>query len=89
VDEARSRTWRTRKEIAQGHAAPPAAEAVHCRTDQMVRARSAWWDMALKEEELAAKSVVHMEMRSGAQPWSAMVSNLMVVLCGESEVIRW
>jgi hypothetical protein len=37
-------------------------------------------DMALKE--LAAKSVVHLDDERRA----AMVSNLMVVLCGESEV---
>ena len=64
-----------------GDAAPPAGRGRDRRAQEdRARAPSAWWSMALNE--LTEKHVVDFDDERKA----AMVSNLMVVLCGESQV---
>ena len=69
-----------RLEIAQAMLRRQQAEAVIAARTKIVQGAVSMVDMALKE--LAAKSVVQLDDERRA----AMVSNLMVVLCGESEV---
>ena len=63
-----------------GNASPPAAEAVIAARQKIVQGAVSMVDMALKE--LADKDVLQLDGERRA----AMVSNLMVVLCSESEV---
>jgi regulator of protease activity HflC (stomatin/prohibitin superfamily) len=80
VDEARLTHLAYAPEIAQAMLRRQQAEAVIAARTKIVQGAVSMVDMALKE--LAAKSVVHLDDERRA----AMVSNLMVVLCGESEV---
>jgi regulator of protease activity HflC (stomatin/prohibitin superfamily) len=80
VDEARLTHLAYAPEIAQAMLRRQQAEAVIAARTKIVRGAVSMVDMALKE--LAEKSVVHLDDERRA----AMVSNLMVVLCGESEV---
>jgi regulator of protease activity HflC (stomatin/prohibitin superfamily) len=80
VDEARLTHLAYAPEIAQAMLRRQQAEAVIAARTKIVQGAVSMVDMALKE--LAAKSVVVLDDERRA----AMVSNLMVVLCGEAEV---
>jgi regulator of protease activity HflC (stomatin/prohibitin superfamily) len=80
VDEARLTHLAYAPEIAQAMLRRQQAEAVIDARQKIVHGAVSMVDMALKE--LAEKEVVHLDDERRA----AMVSNLMVVLCGESEV---
>jgi len=80
VDEARLTHLAYAQEIAQAMLRRQQAEAVIAARQKIVHGAVSMVDMALKE--LAEKGVVTLDDERKA----AMVSNLMVVLCGESEV---
>ena len=80
VEEARLTHLAYAPEIAQAMLRRQQAEAVIAARQKIVHGAVSMVDMALKE--LADKEVVHLDDERRA----AMVSNLMVVLCGESEV---
>lgn len=80
VDEARLTHLAYAPEIAQAMLRRQQAEAVIAARQKIVHGAVSMVDMALKE--LADKSVVTLDDERKA----AMVSNLMVVLCGDSEV---
>jgi regulator of protease activity HflC (stomatin/prohibitin superfamily) len=80
VDEARLTHLAYAPEIAQAMLRRQQAEAVIAARKKIVFGAVSMVDMALKE--LAAKQVVQLDDERRA----SMVSNLMVVLCGESEV---
>lgn len=80
VDEARLTHLAYAPEIAQAMLRRQQAEAVIAARQKIVHGAVSMVDMALRE--LSEKSVVHMDEERKA----AMVSNLLVVLCGESEV---
>jgi regulator of protease activity HflC (stomatin/prohibitin superfamily) len=80
IDEARLTHLAYAPEIAQAMLRRQQAEAVIAAREKIVHGAVSMVDMALKE--LAQKDVVHLDDERRA----AMVSNLMVVLCGESEV---
>jgi regulator of protease activity HflC (stomatin/prohibitin superfamily) len=80
VEEARLTHLAYAPEIAQAMLRRQQAEAVIAARQKIVHGAVSMVDMALKE--LAAKDVVQLDDERRA----AMVSNLMVVLCGEAEV---
>ena len=80
VDEARLTHLAYAPEIAQAMLRRQQAEAVIAARQKIVHGAVSMVDMALKE--LADKHVVVLDDERKA----AMVSNLMVVLCGESEI---
>lgn len=80
IDEARLTHLAYSPEIAQAMLRRQQAEAVISAREKIVHGAVSMVDMALRE--LAQKEVVHLDDERRA----AMVSNLMVVLCGESEV---
>ncbi|HWX19462.1 MAG TPA: SPFH domain-containing protein [Candidatus Binatia bacterium] len=80
VDEARLTHLAYAPEIAQAMLRRQQAEAVIAARTKIVHGAVSMVDMALKE--LADKHVVELDHERRA----AMVSNLMVVLCGEAEV---
>jgi len=80
VEEARLTHLAYAPEIAQAMLRRQQAEAVIAARTKIVQGAVSMVDMALKE--LAEKQVVQLDDERRA----AMVSNLMVVLCGESEV---
>ena len=80
VDEARLTHLAYAPEIAQAMLRRQQAEAVIAARQKIVHGAVSMVDMALRE--LSEKSVVQMDEERKA----AMVSNLLVVLCGESEV---
>jgi regulator of protease activity HflC (stomatin/prohibitin superfamily) len=80
VDEARLTHLAYAPEIAQAMLRRQQAEAVIAARQKIVHGAVSMVDMALKE--LAEKHVVQLDDERRA----AMVSNLMVVLCGEAEV---
>jgi regulator of protease activity HflC (stomatin/prohibitin superfamily) len=80
VDEARLTHLAYAPEIAQAMLRRQQAEAVIAARQKIVQGAVSMVDMALKE--LAEKHVVVLDDERKA----SMVSNLMVVLCGESEV---
>ena len=80
VDEARLTHLAYAPEIAQVMLRRQQAEAVIAARQKIVHGAVSMVDMALKE--LAEKAVVVLDDERRA----AMVSNLMVVLCSESEV---
>ena len=80
VEEARLTHLAYAPEIAQAMLRRQQAEAVIAARQKIVHGAVSMVDMALKE--LAEKGVVQLDDERKA----AMVSNLMVVLCGESEV---
>jgi regulator of protease activity HflC (stomatin/prohibitin superfamily) len=80
VEEARLTHLAYAPEIAQAMLRRQQAEAVIAARQKIVHGAVSMVDMALKE--LAEKEVVQLDNERRA----AMVSNLMVVLCGESEV---
>jgi regulator of protease activity HflC (stomatin/prohibitin superfamily) len=80
VEEARLTHLAYAPEIAQAMLRRQQAEAVIAARSKIVHGAVSMVDMALKE--LAEKQVVQLDDERRA----AMVSNLMVVLCGESEV---
>ncbi len=80
VDEARLTHLAYAPEIAQAMLRRQQAEAVIAARQKIVHGAVSMVDMALKD--LAEKHVVQLDDERKA----AMVSNLMVVLCGESEV---
>jgi regulator of protease activity HflC (stomatin/prohibitin superfamily) len=80
VDEARLTHLAYAPEIAQAMLRRQQAEAVIAARQKIVHGAVSMVDMALKE--LAEKQVLVLDDERKA----AMVSNLMVVLCGESEV---
>jgi len=80
VDEARLTHLAYAPEIAQAMLRRQQAEAVIAARTKIVQGAVSMVEMALKE--LAEKHVVQLDDERRA----AMVSNLMVVLCGESEV---
>jgi regulator of protease activity HflC (stomatin/prohibitin superfamily) len=80
VDEARLTHLAYAPEIAQAMLRRQQAEAVIAARQKIVHGAVSMVDMALKE--LADKHVVQLDDERRA----AMVSNLMVVLCGEAEV---
>jgi regulator of protease activity HflC (stomatin/prohibitin superfamily) len=80
VDEARLTHLAYAPEIAQAMLRRQQAEAVIAARKKIVHGAVSMVDMALRE--LSEKSVVQMDEERKA----AMVSNLLVVLCGESEV---
>jgi regulator of protease activity HflC (stomatin/prohibitin superfamily) len=80
VDEARLTHLAYAPEIAQAMLRRQQAEAVISARQKIVQGAVSMVDMALRE--LADKQVVQLDDERRA----AMVSNLMVVLCGESEV---
>ena len=80
VEEARLMHLAYAPEIAQAMLRRQQAEAVIAARQKIVHGAVSMVDMALKE--LAEKQVVQLDDERKA----AMVSNLMVVLCGESEV---
>lgn len=80
VDEARLTHLAYAPEIAQAMLRRQQAEAVIAARKQIVQGAVSMVDMALRE--LAEKQVLVLDDERKA----AMVSNLMVVLCGESEV---
>jgi regulator of protease activity HflC (stomatin/prohibitin superfamily) len=80
VDESRLTHLAYSPEIAQAMLRRQQAEAVIAARQKIVHGAVSMVDMALKE--LAEKHVVQLDDERRA----AMVSNLMVVLCGESEV---
>jgi regulator of protease activity HflC (stomatin/prohibitin superfamily) len=80
VEEARLTHLAYAPEIAQAMLRRQQAEAVIDARQKIVHGAVSMVDMALRE--LAEKGVVELDSERKA----AMVSNLMVVLCGESEV---
>jgi regulator of protease activity HflC (stomatin/prohibitin superfamily) len=80
VDEARLTHLAYAQEIAQAMLRRQQAEAVIAARQKIVHGAVSMVDMALKE--LSARQVVDLDQERKA----AMVSNLLVVLCGESEV---
>ena len=80
VEEARLTHLAYAPEIAQAMLRRQQAEAVIAARQKIVQGAVSMVDMALRE--LADKNVVELDDERRA----AMVSNLMVVLCGESEV---
>ena len=80
VDEARLTHLAYAPEIAQAMLRRQQAEAVIAARQKIVHGAVSMVDMALRD--LAAKQVVQLDDERKA----AMVSNLMVVLCGEAEV---
>jgi len=80
VDEARLTHLAYAPEIAQAMLRRQQAEAVIAARQKIVHGAVSMVDMALKD--LAEKHVVQLDDERKA----AMVSNLMVVLCGEAEV---
>ena len=80
VDETRLTHLAYAPEIAQAMLRRQQAEAVIAAREKIVHGAVSMVDMALRE--LASKDVVHLDDERRA----AMVSNLMVVLCGDSEV---
>jgi regulator of protease activity HflC (stomatin/prohibitin superfamily) len=80
VEEARLTHLAYAPEIAQAMLRRQQAEAVIAARQKIVHGAVSMVDMALKD--LADKQVVHLDDERKA----AMVSNLMVVLCGEAEV---
>ncbi len=80
VEEARITHLAYAPEIAQAMLRRQQAEAIIAARQKIVHGAVSMVDMALKE--LAEKQVVHLDEERKA----AMVSNLLVVLCGESEV---
>ncbi len=80
VEEARLTHLAYAQEIAQAMLRRQQAEAVIAARQKIVHGAVSMVEMALKE--LAEKNVLHLDDERKA----AMVSNLMVVLCGESEV---
>jgi regulator of protease activity HflC (stomatin/prohibitin superfamily) len=80
VDEARLTHLAYAPEIAQAMLRRQQAEAVIAARQKIVQGAVSMVDMALRE--LTAKEVVELDPERRA----AMVSNLMVVLCSESEV---
>jgi regulator of protease activity HflC (stomatin/prohibitin superfamily) len=80
VDETRLTHLAYAPEIAQAMLRRQQAEAVIAAREKIVHGAVSMVDMALRD--LASKDVVHLDDERRA----AMVSNLMVVLCGESEV---
>jgi len=80
VDEARLTHLAYAPEIAQAMLRRQQAEAVIAARRKIVLGAVSMVDMALKE--LSEKAVVAMDEERKA----AMVSNLLVVLCGETEV---
>ena len=80
VDEARLTHLAYAPEIAQVMLRRQQAEAVIAARQKIVHGAVGMVEMAL--QELAAKQVVHLDDERKA----AMVSNLLVVLCGEGEV---
>jgi regulator of protease activity HflC (stomatin/prohibitin superfamily) len=80
VDEARLTHLAYAPEIAQAMLRRQQAEAVIAARQKIVHGAVSMVDMALRE--LAEKQVVQLDDERKA----AMVSNLMVVLCGEAEV---
>ena len=79
VDEARLTHLAYAPEIAQAMLRRQQAEAVIAARQKIVQGAVSMVDMALRE--LAAKDVVNLDDERKA----AMVSNLMVVLCGDSD----
>ncbi|HYG24006.1 MAG TPA: SPFH domain-containing protein [Verrucomicrobiae bacterium] len=79
IEEARLTHLAYAPEIAQSMLRRQQAEAVIAARQKIVHGAVSMVDMALRE--LAEKSVVHLDDERKA----AMVSNLLVVLCGESE----
>lgn len=79
VDEARLTHLAYAPEIAQAMLRRQQAEAVIAARQKIVHGAVSMVDMALRE--LSEKEVVHLDEERKA----AMVSNLLVVLCGESE----
>lgn len=80
VDEARLTHLAYAPEIAQAMLRRQQAEAVIAARTKIVQGAVSMVDMALRE--LSAKGVVELDEERKA----SMVSNLLVVLCGESEV---
>ena len=80
VEEARLTHLAYAPEIAQAMLRRQQAEAVIAARQKIVHGAVSMVDMALRE--LAEKQVVHLDEERKA----AMVSNLLVVLCGEAEV---
>ncbi len=80
VDEARLTHLAYAPEIAQAMLRRQQAEAVIAARTKIVHGAVSMVEMVLNE--LSAKKVVHLDEERKA----AMVSNLLVVLCGESEV---
>jgi regulator of protease activity HflC (stomatin/prohibitin superfamily) len=80
VDEARLTHLAYAPEIAQAMLRRQQAEAIIAARQKIVHGAVSMVDMALRE--LAEKSVVDLDPERKA----AMVSNLLVVLCAESEV---
>ena len=80
IDEARLTHLAYAPEIAQAMLRRQQAEAVIAARQKIVHGAVSMVDMALRE--LGEKNVVHLDEERKA----SMVSNLMVVLCGESEV---
>jgi len=80
VEEARLTHLAYAPEIAQAMLRRQQAEAIIAARQKIVHGAVSMVDMALKE--LAEKQVVHLDEERKA----AMVSNLLVVLCGEAEV---
>ena len=80
VDEARLTHLAYAPEIAQAMLRRQQAEAVIAARQKIVHGAVSMVDMALRE--LSEKKVVELDDERKA----AMVSNLMVVLCGEAEV---
>jgi regulator of protease activity HflC (stomatin/prohibitin superfamily) len=80
VDEARLTHLAYAPEIAQAMLRRQQAEAVIAAREKIVHGAVGMVDMALRE--LAAKQVLTLDDERKA----AMVSNLLVVLCGETEV---
>ena len=80
VDEARLTHLAYAPEIASAMLRRQQAEAVIAARQKIVHGAVSMVEMALRE--LAAKDVVHLDDERKA----AMVSNLMVVLCGETDV---
>ena len=79
VDEARLTHLAYAPEIAQAMLRRQQAEAVIAARSKIVQGAVSMVEMALKD--LADKEVIHLDEERKA----AMVSNLLVVLCGESE----
>ena len=79
IDDARLTHLAYAPEIAQAMLRRQQAEAVIAAREKIVQGAVSMVDMALSE--LAAKHVVDLDDERRA----AMVSNLMVVLCGDSE----
>ncbi len=80
IDEARLTHLAYAPEIAQAMLRRQQAEAVIAARQKIVHGAVSMVDMALRE--LGEKNVVHLDEERKA----SMVSNLLVVLCGESEV---